>query len=215
MSSTNLSSRPSLRIEGGADTLDRVFPCPTHQLAKKEVQSYLQGDAVNHQPALTEREEKVRRILLKELDGMNPTGVRGLRRLEKERLHQTLDVGYLDREIARMDKRLGQMKRWLPWTAVGLTFYLMASNISQISHGSPWWTLLMQSVSVVAAVSLMLFNIRAIRRRLCIFEALRTLSDADEMDVVLDRATLDTDRLISEITHRAFAIESEAKRSFR
>ncbi len=220
-----------LREEDHDDAIDRIFPRatlkprPTAQplqkqnaqppVVRKEEQAYPQRIAISRPPALTEREEKVRRILLKELGGLSETGVGGLSYVEKQRLEQTLDVEYLDREIAKMKRLLGQMKRWGPWMGVGIALLAGALSVPMLMDGEPAWVVLLCAFSILISPLSLVFGYRGTRRRLYIFEALRALSDADEMDVVLDRVTLDADRLISEITHHALAAESKTSRSFR
>jgi hypothetical protein len=47
----------------------------------------------------------------------------------------------------------------------------------------------------------------SLRRKLFIYEALRELSDADEIDVILDRASREADQLIEQIVQRELEIE--------
>jgi hypothetical protein len=166
---------------------------------------YPQRVSVTRAPALTEREEKVRRILLKELGGLNlnTIGADGLSYVERQKLLKTLDVGYLESEIASLRSRLRTLD-WLPWvTSVGAGIY-SAVNVASLG---PVYGIGLMVLVTAAAFGWGVSARKAVRRRLYIFEALHALSDADETDVVLSRAVEDADRLISEVTRRALAAE--------
>ncbi len=222
---------PSTRVREAEyeDALDRVFPratlkpCPTVEsvqqreaqppVVAKEKRDYPQRVAVSRPPALTEREEKVRRILLKELGGLNTNtlGSAGLSYVERQRLEKTLDAAYLDAEIAKSRKILRGMDIVKPVALLASVVLVIVCG-AMIAGGSTWWSALTTVLPLSPVLVVPFLQARSTQRRLFILEALRALSDADEMDVVLDRATLDADRLISEITQRALAAESESRR---
>lgn len=159
--------------------------------------------AAERVPALTAREEKVRRILLKELDRMGGS-LGGLSYVEKQRLEKTLDVEFLDAEIAKVRKVLRYGKRIvrvaLPLAAVavlvGLGVWLMEGTFSV--------NLLLFPLYLLTPY----FAVKSARRKLFIYEALRELAGADEADVLLDRATRDADALIRRIVDRELAHEA-------
>ncbi len=223
---TTSSTQP--REDEHDDALDRVFPRatlkprPTAQSVQKreaqpppvreEKRAYPQRVAVSRPPALTEREEKVRRILLKELGGLNAStnGADGLSYVERQKLEKTLDVDYLDAEIKKVE---GQLKHvgWFKNGIIILSIVSVLAIVFALYSGAD-----LSSLIAVLSLPMSLWagfaTLKALQRRLFILEALRALSDADEMDVVLDRVTLDADRLISEITQRALSAESSASR---
>lgn len=152
--------------------------------------------------ALTRREARVKAILLKELAKLNGGPLLGgLSYVEKKRLEKRLDVAYLDREIAKMRKslRLTSLSnlRWLLFAAVAL--FLCGSQYFR-SGFDAWLILPLLNLLVVPLARH--FEARATRRRIFIYEALRELSDADEVDVVLSRAVQDADRLIRDLVDR-------------
>lgn len=198
-------ARPELGPRPTAGSLERAgtrAPAPASRAA------YPQRVTVARPPSLTEREEKVRRILLKELGGLNENlnATNGLSYVEKKRLAETLDVTYLEREIERMKRDL----RFAPLLQRGIVVLLSVATAALT-------VAIARQASLVPLIALLglpailwsaFKSTQALRRRLYIFEALHALSDADESDVVLSRAVEDADRLIAEVTQRALKLES-------
>ncbi len=164
-----------------------------------------------HYGALTAREERVRHILIQELSSVNAVlegfGHKGLSYAEKQHIEKRLDVDYLDREIAQMKRALHATARLKPW-AIGLVAVCAALFAWRVVAGD-WSQFLTLAILPFITINLVVVN-RSVRRRLYIFEALRALSDADEIDVILDKATRDADRLIEQIVAR----ELEAEKRF-
>jgi hypothetical protein len=170
-------------------------------------------------PALTAREERVRRLLMRELDGLNrklqvPTKSWAEKK-EREGLAR-LDVAYIDREIAKMRRDLDhpwglRVLLLVPMVILGV---VLGASTADPDFTSPWGHVLNAGIFAFnAAITGWAYwqKTEALRRKLYIYEALRALSDADELDVVLSRATEQADRLIEAITAR----ELETSRRLR
>lgn len=158
--------------------------------------------------ALTAREQRVKRILLKELEtlGGSRMGLGGLSYAQKQHLEKRLDVSYLDAEIARMHRTLRWMDRMKPWSALVATA-CAALLVWRVAEGD-WSQFLSLLTFPLLAVNLFVVA-KSTRRGLYIYEALRALSDADEIDVILDKAARDADTLIEHIVARE--LEAEAR----
>lgn len=160
-------------------------------------------------PALTRREQRIKRILLKELDKLQRQQLGGgLTYVEKQRLDKALDVAFIDREIAKMQKQL----RRLPWIAGvfgALLLMLVLAGLWPLLTGAAsfGWSDLNNVIILLAGVIGPLTTARSIRRKLWIYEALRELSDADEMDVTLGRAAEEADALIARIVDHELDLE--------
>ena len=156
--------------------------------------------------ALTRRERRVKDILLKELSKMsNSTTLGGLSYAEKQYLEKRLDVKFIDRELARMRRDLRYMPIYFGVMGVlfaGLFGFMIWREIQTGTLAWTDWALLLPVVSGIVSPYLAL---RAVRRRIFIYEALRELSDADEIDVTLSRAVEQADALIREIVDREVA----------
>ena len=159
---------------------------------------------------LTRRERKVKEILLKELARKDSSSLLGggLSYAEKKRLEQTLDVAFIDGELAKMRKQLRQMPKTM---AVGAGIMLLCAAIGigfGIGEGAfGWWEGLLWLAPLLSNFFTWPAMQRALRRRVFIYEALRELSDADEPDVRLSRAVYEADDLIRRIVERELGVE--------
>jgi hypothetical protein len=148
--------------------------------------------------ALTRRERKVKQILLKELERMNSW--QGFSYLERQKIVKRLDVEFLDKEIERMKSQIRWAKRATPIAVLYGVFY--AVWVIDLPRATDWWAIVF-GLLILAGYSIAPFlGIRSIRRKLFIYEALRELSDAEEIDVILDRAAREADALIDQIVKR-------------
>lgn len=148
---------------------------------------------------LTLRERRIKTILLKELDKLSGSETGGgLSYNEKQKLEKTLDAQFIDAELANMDAHdaaWGRFRRWvgIPFAAVAAAF-----GVWQLATGQPlgsvfpflWAPLLLVTFSL---------DSRARKRRRWIYEALRELSDADDLDVQLPESVALADLLIDRI----------------
>jgi hypothetical protein len=155
------------------------------------------------QAALTRRERRVKEILLKELKKL--ASWQGLTYAEKQHIEKRLNVEFLDREIANLKKHIRWMKRGTPVILLYAAFYTYF-----VLRPDSWLSFALSAVLLLVYSLSPFFLARSIRRKLFIYEALRELSDADEIDVVLDRAAREADELIDRIVAR----ELEADRRF-
>lgn len=151
---------------------------------------------------LTRRERRIRSILLKELEKMHKGSKTWISYQERKNLSETLDVGFIDREIAKMERQL----RPRP-VLVGamLAFFVVFAGLKVATHvGEPlsWWAALDVAVgfgwplSMWAAYAI---SRKALQRRLWIYQALRELSDAEDEGVQLDESVRLADLLIDRI----------------
>ena len=128
---------------------------------------------------LTRRERRVKAILLQELRAANGSDVLiGGRRLsdeETERLERTLDVDFIDAQLARMDVEERQMRAAI-WPLAGFSV-----------------------LTAPLAALLYVWSARAIRRRRWIYQALRELSDAEDEGVQLSESLVRADLLIDHL----------------
>ena len=151
---------------------------------------------------LTRRERKVKAILLKELERMHKGGKTWVSYQEREKLFKALDVGFIDREIAKMEHQLRPRPVLVGVVAaIGIT----AIALKVATHaGEPftWWAAFDVGIWIAWAAS-MAFSFdqsrKATRRRLWIYQALRELSDADDEGVQLGESVRLADLLIDRI----------------
>lgn len=151
------------------------------------------------QAALTRRERKVKDLLLKELAKMNgETLSGGLSYAEKQYLEKSIDVAFIDKELAKMRRQL----RWLP-KMLGVMALLFAVTFGyflwEAAGDGLEWTDLALVAPILSGMFSPFVQIRSIKRRIFIFEALRELSDADEAGVQLGDAVRRADELIERI----------------
>lgn len=189
-----------------------VVPRPTGGVAEKTIGAARTAEE-RPSAALTAREERVRRMLLRELEGVNKRlnqAKTWAAKKERENVVERLDVDFLDREIAKMQKQVAQSWRpvvflLLPLLVVGA---LLVNSIWEGGSGA-WLSIVLQTANMGLIAWGYVQRRNAVRRKLFIYEALRALSDADEIDVILDKATRDADRLIEQIVARE--LEAEAR----
>ncbi|MEM1095179.1 MAG: hypothetical protein AAGJ10_11305 [Bacteroidota bacterium] len=160
---------------------------------------------------LTKRERRVKDILLKELSKVNGQTLTatGLSYAERQHLEKNLSVTYLDAEIEKMRGRL----RMGP-CALGIILALgvALTSVLVLSSPSPTHTITDVAIMFGYLIPSMITGVvmmRAERRKLFIYEALRELTDADEVDVLLDDATREADALIQRIVDRE--LEADAR----
>lgn len=155
----------------------------------------------------------MRRLLVREVETLNKRLKLSKTWAEKrEREHLArLDVAFLDREIAKMHRE--QAQQWhlavlllVPIGLLGVAFWA-GRNDPDFTPVHDWINV--ATFVFAAGVSAWGYTQRrdALRRKLYLYEALRALSDADEIDVVLDRATRHADALIEAIVARELAAE--------
>lgn len=153
--------------------------------------------------ALTRRERKVKAILLKELERINgKQWGSGLTYAEKQHLEKRLDVDYIDKELTKMRKQ----QRWLPRLLWGMaSVFVVLAGLGlwyAFQDGAAGWDDLFYLAPVVSGIISPFIQLRALRRKVFIYEALRELSDADEVDVTLGHVVREADALIERIVDR-------------
>ena len=125
---------------------------------------------------------------------------------EKQHLEKRLDVEWIDREVEKFRKQI----RWSGWTRnivapivagmFGVGVYLLVTDNFAVGHIQ----MLISPLYLLGPI----FGIRALQRKVFIYEALRELSDADEIDAVLDQSVRDADELIRRIADQELEIEN-------
>lgn len=152
---------------------------------------------------LTRRERRVKEVLLKELgklNARNSTG--GLSYAEKQRLDKTLDVAFIDREVAKMERQLRPRPWLLAFAVLGSALYVGLRVAPHVGEPMTWlvgFDLLTTLLFPIAMVGNVVFWRRATRRRLWIYQALRELSDAEDEGVQLDESVRLADLLIDRL----------------
>ncbi|MEL6616041.1 MAG: hypothetical protein AAFQ43_09905 [Bacteroidota bacterium] len=149
---------------------------------------------------LTLRERRVKKILLKELEKLSGKDYgAGLSYNEKQKLEKTLDAEFIDQELWKMDRaeaRLRAVRLWLGWP---LAIVAVAVAAWSLASGQP----LLDAVFPALTPLFLLFSFaqqsKATKRRRWIYEALRELSDADDLDVQLPESVALADLLIDRI----------------
>lgn len=159
---------------------------------------------------LTRRERKVKDLLLRELGKRK--GLTTLSYAEIQNLEKSLNVAWIDQQLGRM-RTMYRATPWL-WPAYAL---LMGANgflalQDALNAGSP----VMVGLGCILALSLIgvgvgapLFQRRALRRKIFIYEALRELAGAGEAGVTLSEAVEQADELIARIVDMELAAEAE------
>ena len=151
---------------------------------------------------LTRRERRVKAILLKELEKMSGEGKRWISYQERKKLFDTLDVDFIDREIAKMERQLRPRPVWTAVLAViGLAYPIFYIG-GAVGEPLSWWTALDVLLGLAMPVSLVAswtMSRKATQRRLWIYQALRELSDAEDEGRQLDESVRLADLLIDRI----------------
>ena len=149
---------------------------------------------------LTLRERRVKQILLKELEKIG--GKTWEAHKEQKSLAAHLDVAFIDREIAKMEQGLRK------WPKAAVAFFALSavygvSLLVQVVMEPLTWFSLAQLVCGLAVIASAVYGPiaqrRATERRLWIYQALRELSDADDIDVQLPESVALADLLIDRI----------------
>lgn len=161
---------------------------------------------------LTRRERRIKAILLKELEALNSSGKTWISYQERKKLFDTLDIPFIDREIARMKRQL-RPRPWLVVLSVSFLAVLVGTKVlTRLGEPLTWLGALDVMLGVALAASLAMTFVqtrKATRRRLWIYEALRELSDAEDEDVQLPESVALADLLIDRIV----AQEESARRA--
>jgi hypothetical protein len=158
---------------------------------------------MRHEPArldLTDREQRVRRILLRELARMNNSGAVGLTYAQRKHLVKALDAdfiqGEITRQLTRYDPHTGQPIRigvpdpyLIKLAEVGA---LITGLASLAAIAASWGTFLIAAAVPFALIPITLVGtaqaMKARRRKVHILQALRALCADPEADDVIDRA---------------------------
>lgn len=151
---------------------------------------------------LTRRERRIKEILLKELETMHGQGKSWVSYQERKNLFEVLDAGFIDREIAKMERQI----RPRPWLTIPLALLALAYPVFYIggAFGEPltWATAIEVFLGLAMPASLItswVLSRKATRRRLWIYQALRELSDAEDEGRQLDASVQWADLLIDRI----------------
>ncbi|NNE70241.1 MAG: hypothetical protein HKN29_07735 [Rhodothermales bacterium] len=159
---------------------------------------------------LTKRERKVKDLLLRELKKGSDTKL--LTWAEIQNLEKTLNVEWIDEQIASAEKQL----KIVPWATVGYALLVLFQFFQGLKDAMESPSLVWNLVAVLAlvvifgtAVAAPLLHRRSVRRKIFIYEALRELAGPDEAGITLDRAVRDADDLIARIVDMELAAEAE------
>ena len=156
---------------------------------------------------LTRRERRIKDILVKELEKLQQG--QGLTYVEKQKLVKTLDVAFIDAELAKMRKRVRQFPLALGALVAIAAVGILAAFAADVASGSAVWSDGFAFLSLLPAALAPALQQKAIQRKIWIYEALRELSDAEEMDVQLPDSVALADLLIDRIVDA----EEEASRT--
>jgi hypothetical protein len=161
--------------------------------------------AVRQRPpgaGLTLRERRVKKILLKELEKLSTQGKTWVSYKERKHLFETLDVAFIDREIAKMEKQL-RPRPWLYAFIGGFAVLYAGLQFAQVAaEPLTGWSLVQVILGLAVPASFIYGQVaarRATQRRLWIYQALRELSDAEDLDVQLPESVALADLLIDRI----------------
>lgn len=184
-------------------------PAETALAAKKQAAII---SKVEQAPALTRRERRVKDILLQELAkfNLNDLGASGLSYAQKQHLEKNLNVAFIDKELELIHKKLGQGRLALKgiWSLIALGLLLVAW--SYVQGAAFEWPQLTWLIAIASGIAAPAIQMRSLQRKRFIYEALRELSGADEVDIILDKAARDADSLIRRIVDR----ELEAEKAY-
>ena len=182
--------------EGGAGV-------PSYEVRGPVSKSLGRGGVPRPAPAgLTRRERRVRAILLKELETLGGGGSSWVSFQERKKLFDTLDVAFIDREIAKMERQL--RPRPVLYGALAV-FGVVFAGLKIATHvGDPvsWFAALDVAIGFAWPFAIAFGFVqrrRATRRRLWIYQALRELSDAEDEGLQLDESVRLADLLIDRI----------------
>lgn len=178
--------------------------------AERAVVKSPKEDAAPRPLALTAREERVRRMLMRELEKFNKayffSGAGSY--AERKNVVNRINPAYLEKEIQKMRKSLRTLEKLrLPVILLGIVLaaviVIQSVRTGDFMSTAPFWSFPFIGLNVF-------LQAKATRRKLFIYEALYALSDAEETDVVLSQAIEEADRLIADIVER----ELEAEQRF-
>lgn len=161
-----------------------------------------------HHATLTRRERRVKEMLLKELARMSD--VRTLTYAEIQHLEKGLNVEFIDAELSRMRRQYRILPRLLWGLAILFVILFGGMLWGHIADGTFSWKDMALLLPVFSGILSPFLQKRSLQRKIFIYEALRELSDADEMDVVLDRVVIEADTLIDRIV----AMELQAEEQY-
>lgn len=146
---------------------------------------------------LTRRERRVKAILLKELQKLSKGT--GLTYKEHQKLRKTLDVTFIDAELATMRKQLRMYPLLIGVVAVAFGLFFGFQFWTAAASGTLAWDSFFLLLPVVSGALSPWIQARSIRRKIFIYEALRELSDAEDEGVQLDESVRLADLLIDRI----------------
>jgi len=152
---------------------------------------------------LTRREQRVKDILLKELMKFNRgeiTNGEGLTYDQRQHIKENLTIDYIDKQIAYLRKTLRWFQPFVAVLVVLFAYQVVSGSLEAWQSPDPMAFFMLALVAL--NMVLFPFTVAAHRRKLFIFEALRELTNADEVDVLLDDATREADALIQRIVDR-------------
>lgn len=219
--------KPVSEVGASGSTVVQPAPRPDHSIRRRTL--------THRQPALTAREQKVRRILMKELASMGlDYGPGGFNFAARKHLVYQLDPVFLDREIEAMEERLHRegLSRVSP-----PTFGAALRNNAHLTWADFWlwlplctlvaWNAFDKGTDFTVSLGLLSFLLptswlfsrwhdyvrfgispseyESLRRRLILFEALRELCDEPETEQSPELFAADD--LISRITARELAAQ--------
>ncbi len=157
---------------------------------------------------LTKRERKVKHLLLRELKKSTDTNL--LSYDEIQHLQKTLDVDWVDAQLAKMRAELKSHPRMIHWAAA---IYGILAVLNLVDSQGSGQGAIISLVWLVAAIGVGFLGPiaarRSIRRKVFIYEALRELAGPDEAGVTLDQAVRDADDLITRIVDMELAAEAK------
>ena len=156
---------------------------------------------VRSEAAQTRRERRVKKLLLKEL--ARHSAWRSLSYAEKQHLEKRLNAQFIDKELTKLRKGLRWLQRAVPFLSVVAIGLILFSVISlSLGNTFDFDAHLQWQINTLAYAAAALVLARSTRRKMFIYEALRELSGADEIDVTLSRAVVEADALIDRIVKK-------------
>lgn len=151
---------------------------------------------------LTRRERRIKAILLKELETLGGGGSSWVSYEERKKLFDTLDVAFIDREIAKMERQLRPRPVLYGLLAAFLVVSVAVRMGGHVGDPLSWAAALDLFFGLAVPISVgatFVYGRKATRRRLWIYQALRELSDAEDEDLRLDESVRLADLLIDRI----------------
>lgn len=149
---------------------------------------------------LTLRERRIKAILLKELEKVSTSETGGgLSYNERQKLDKTLDAEFIDQELLKMDRNVKLLRDVRNWLAIPLAVLALGVAVWALINGEPFLDVVFPSMTPALLMFAFTQQSKAQKRRRWIYEALRELSDADDLDVQLPESVALADLLIDRI----------------